>query len=86
MFKLGNDWRRLRDSNPRGLAPKRFSRPPRYDHFDKPPQNIQVVKTYIFYIIIKNFASVFKWNFYNSEYFINLTSDFEKSSSAKSSG
>ena len=30
-------WRRLRDSNPRGLAPKRFSRPPRYDRFDKPP-------------------------------------------------
>ena len=23
-----------RDSNPRGVAPKRFSRPPRYDHFD----------------------------------------------------
>ena len=30
-------WRRARDSNPRGLAPKRFSRPPRYDHFDMPP-------------------------------------------------
>ena len=30
-------WRRRRDSNPRGLAPKRFSRPPRYDRFDTPP-------------------------------------------------
>ena len=29
-------WRRKRDSNPRGLAPKRFSRPPRYDRFDIP--------------------------------------------------
>ena len=30
-------WRRQRDSNPRGVAPKRFSRPPRYDRFDMPP-------------------------------------------------
>ncbi len=30
-------WRKRRDSNPRGLAPKRFSRPPRYDHFDTLP-------------------------------------------------
>ena len=29
-------WRRQRDSNPRGISPKRFSRPPRYDHFDMP--------------------------------------------------
>ena len=29
-------WRRRRDSNPRGLSPKRFSRPPRYDRFDTP--------------------------------------------------
>ena len=29
-------WRRKRDSNPRGVAPKRFSRPPRYDRFDIP--------------------------------------------------
>ncbi len=26
-------WRKRRDSNPRGLAPKQFSRLPRYDHF-----------------------------------------------------
>ena len=30
-------WRRERDSNPCGRVPKRFSRPPRYDHFDIPP-------------------------------------------------
>ena len=32
-------WRRRRDSNPRGLSPKRFSRPPRYDRFDTPAYN-----------------------------------------------
>ena len=37
-------WRRLRDSNPRGLSPKRFSRPPRYDRFDKPPFIVVFVK------------------------------------------
>ena len=30
-------WRKRRDSNPRGLSPKRFSRPPRYDRFDTLP-------------------------------------------------
>ena len=34
-------WRRQRDSNPRGLAPKRFSRPPRYDRFDMPAYEIR---------------------------------------------
>ena len=34
MFLL---WRRVWDSNPRGREPKRFSRPPRYDHFDNSP-------------------------------------------------
>ena len=37
-------WRRRRDSNPRGLSPKRFSRPPRYDRFDTP--------AFIFYLSI----------------------------------
>ena len=32
-------WRRKRDSNPRGVSPKRFSRPPRYDRFDIPAKN-----------------------------------------------
>ena len=31
-------WRRQRDSNPRAVADKRFSRPPRYDRFDMPPR------------------------------------------------
>lgn len=30
-------WRRRRDSNPRDVAAKRFSRPPRCDRFDTPP-------------------------------------------------
>lgn len=30
-------WRRVWDSNPRAVAGKRFSRPPRCDHFDNPP-------------------------------------------------
>ena len=34
-FKVFNK-RREWDSNPRALADKRFSRPPRYDHFDTP--------------------------------------------------
>ena len=37
MRLLAAKWRRERDSNPCGVAPKRFSRPPRYDHFDIPP-------------------------------------------------
>ena len=32
--------RRGWDSNPRALADKRFSRPPRYDHFDTSPCSI----------------------------------------------
>ena len=32
--------RRGWDSNPRALADKRFSRPPRYDHFDTSPANL----------------------------------------------
>ena len=32
-------WRRVWDSNPRVREDKRFSRPPRYDHFDNPPSN-----------------------------------------------
>ena len=41
-FYFAFDKRREWDSNPRALADKRFSRPPRYDHFDISP-----------YIIIK---------------------------------
>ncbi len=31
------NWRRGRDSNPRGIAPKLISSQPRYDHFDTSP-------------------------------------------------
>ena len=37
-FRLFNMKRRGWDSNPRALADKRFSRPPRYDHFDTSPR------------------------------------------------
>ena len=37
-------WRRRRDSNPRGLSPKRFSRPPRYDRFDTPAYSYIIPK------------------------------------------
>ena len=36
-FSLNYKKRRGWDSNPRALADKRFSRPPRYDHFDTSP-------------------------------------------------
>ena len=36
-------WRRGRDSNPCGVAPKRFSRPPRYDHFDTSPYRAMIL-------------------------------------------
>ena len=36
-------WRRGRDSNPCGVAPKRFSRPPRYDHFDTSPKKMELL-------------------------------------------
>ena len=43
-FKVFNK-RREWDSNPRALADKRFSRPPRYDHFDISPYIIIKPKT-----------------------------------------
>ena len=42
--------RRVRDSNPCGVAPKWFSRPPRYDHFANPPryscENMGILPSY----------------------------------------
>ena len=49
---FGIFWRKRRDSNPRGLAPKRFSRPPRYDHFDTLP-NIIIIQL----LLTKHFLS-----------------------------
>ena len=40
-FTVSFDNRRGWDSNPRALADKRFSRPPRYDHFDTSPHRNQ---------------------------------------------
>ncbi len=45
-------WRRRRDSNPCGVAPKRFSRPPRYDHFDTSPYIRAVSKTAVKRVLI----------------------------------
>ena len=42
-FKVFNK-RREWDSNPRALADKRFSRPPRYDHFDISPYVVDCVR------------------------------------------
>ena len=39
-FPTCQNKRREWDSNPRALADKRFSRPPRYDHFDISPYRI----------------------------------------------
>ena len=41
--------RRGWDSNPRALADKRFSRPPRYDHFDTSPGIFTKEKQRLFY-------------------------------------
>ena len=48
-------WRKVWDSNPRARKGKRFSRPPRYDHFDNLPfmLNLKMRST----IIIKLFGS-----------------------------
>ena len=43
------DQRREWDSNPRALADKRFSRPPRYDHFDISPCAITISAQIEFY-------------------------------------
>ena len=62
--------RRGWDSNPRALADKRFSRPPRYDHFDTSPYSVsslfvlcrsrQVVYYHMVYIMSTLFQNFFK--------------------------
>ena len=55
LFKQRREW----DSNPRALADKRFSRPPRYDHFDISPYTLFSVRHVSvrrkMYSIIKSF-------------------------------
>ena len=57
--------RREWDSNPRALADKRFSRPPRYDHFDISPCALFSVRRLIarrkMYSIIKSFYCQYKF-------------------------
>ena len=58
--------RRGWDSNPRALADKRFSRPPRYDHFDTSPQTCSAILTEVFPFVksfLKLFFNVFASNF-----------------------
>ena len=43
------------DSNPRARKGKRFSRPPRYDHFDNPPYHL----TLLYYHILLGLSSGF---------------------------
>ena len=43
--------RRGWDSNPRALADKRFSRPPRYDHFDTSPNRICLKESFAFFLL-----------------------------------
>ena len=56
--------RREWDSNPRALADKRFSRPPRYDHFDISPYALFSVRRLFarrkMYSIIKSFYCQYK--------------------------
>ena len=58
------DKRREWDSNPRALADKRFSRPPRYDHFDISPYALFSVRRLFarrkMYSIIKSFYCQYK--------------------------
>ena len=59
------DKRREWDSNPRALADKRFSRPPRYDHFDISPYTLFSVRHVSvrrkMYSIIKSFYCQYKF-------------------------
>ena len=52
-------WRRKRDSNPRGLSPKRFSRPPRYDRFDIPASYLTFTIIPCFPSNVNDFLSLF---------------------------
>ena len=52
-------WRRVWDSNPREVALKRFSRPPRYDRFDNPPgMDVHLVFQSAFVILSHKYSFV----------------------------
>ena len=48
-------WRRMGDSNPRAREGKRFSRPPRYDHFDNPPCPMTLIYYHILRALSRDF-------------------------------
>ena len=66
--------RREWDSNPRALADKRFSRPPRYDHFDISPyfRRFSLSAQVIFYHLISELSTT------NLKFFYFLFSHFSK--------
>ena len=59
--------RRGWDSNPRALADKRFSRPPRYDHFDTSPEYFYSLKVAAFLLASSSIIS--KLNIYVNTFF-----------------
>ena len=80
-FKVFNK-RREWDSNPRALADKRFSRPPRYDHFDISPYHFSVFATSLSdarCILSSNLFDV-NTNFYIFSIFFKNTSATSRSS------
>ena len=61
--------RREWDSNPRALADKRFSRPPRYDHFDISPNVLSYYITLFF--VCQELFHLF-WSFFFFKNFISM--------------
>ena len=83
------DKRREWDSNPRALADKRFSRPPRYDHFDTSPYLCSGLRfrlarrQVIFYHLFFNMSIYFFHFFY---FFLSYVSRANISPISRSSG
>ena len=81
--------RREWDSNPRALADKRFSRPPRYDHFDTSPYLCSGLRfrlarrQVIFYHLFFNMSIYFFHFFY---FFLSYVSRANISPISRSSG
>ena len=63
-----NKWRRGWDSNPRALSDKRFSRPPRYDHFDTSPYRISVLRRTYYSMLLVFLSTPFSNSFKLSTY------------------
>ena len=82
-------WRRGWDSNPRALSDKRFSRPPRYDHFDTSPYLCSGLRfrlarrQVIFYHLFFNMSIYFFHFFY---FFLSYVSRANISPISRSSG